>query len=262
MAKVRALFHISGNLGGANFFERDGKQYARNTSSLKKDRVMTDPRFIRSRENMNEFGGASIAGKAFRSALSEIKKAFFNPYLTGRVTSLFQSCFAAGQGARGYRNLYFLPNQNRLSGFSFGDKKLAALSFANNQNLSTTANRNQIEWSIPAFIPNEEVSPPQGADHFRFVFALVCMSDYIWQNKKWVPQEPDLNGYSQIMFSPLLSLNVSQPASQMANAISMPQLPGPNTTLFAICGIQFLQEIDGKNYPLIQGNALHIASIF
>lgn len=79
MAKMRALFHLSGNLGGANFFERDSIQYARNASSLNKERVMSDPNFARSRENMNEFACASMAGKVFRQALSKLKKTFSNP---------------------------------------------------------------------------------------------------------------------------------------------------------------------------------------
>jgi len=48
------------------------------------DQILTAPEFVPTRENMNEFGGSSSAGKSIRTGLSHVIKQISDPQMTGR----------------------------------------------------------------------------------------------------------------------------------------------------------------------------------
>ena len=64
MAKNNSYLKFEGTLGGLTYYEKDGKSIVKVKSSVSKSRIEKDPNYKRTRENMQEFGGAAKASKA------------------------------------------------------------------------------------------------------------------------------------------------------------------------------------------------------
>ena len=55
MAKVNGLLKIEGTVEDLTFYKKDGKNYVRRKGGVSKERILTDPNFVRTRENGAEF---------------------------------------------------------------------------------------------------------------------------------------------------------------------------------------------------------------
>lgn len=55
MAKADGILNIESTVDNLTFFKKDGKSFVRRKWGVSKQRIETDPNFVRTRENMNEF---------------------------------------------------------------------------------------------------------------------------------------------------------------------------------------------------------------
>ncbi|MDQ3189972.1 MAG: hypothetical protein M3Q58_00095 [Bacteroidota bacterium] len=101
------------------FYSKDGVDYVKEISRPSKQRIKTSPAFKRNRENMMEFGGCSMAGKAFRLGLGEIIKDMGGKYISARLSGQLKKVIEHGNGIRGERSIEFLANGNNIEGFDF-----------------------------------------------------------------------------------------------------------------------------------------------
>jgi len=89
------------------------------------DQILTAPEFVRTRENMNEFGGCASAGKSIRTGLSQVIKQMSDPQMTGRLTGVLKKINLEDQTeARGYRAILISQEKQYLIGFPF-DKNVS-----------------------------------------------------------------------------------------------------------------------------------------
>ena len=72
MAIQNSFIKIKGSLGGLTFYEMDGKSLVKTTSGVSKERILNDPNFKRTRENIQEFGASATLGKAMRNGFTGI----------------------------------------------------------------------------------------------------------------------------------------------------------------------------------------------
>ena len=70
MAVLKGLIKIEGTLDDLTFYKGKNGYFIRTKGGISKERIQSDPAFIRTRENANEFGLAATAGKILRRALS------------------------------------------------------------------------------------------------------------------------------------------------------------------------------------------------
>lgn len=84
MARQTGLVKYNGTMGGVRHFKIKGLagDFAGMAGGPSAEQISNDPAFIRTRENMNEFGGSAAAAKSVRVALSQIIKQFSDPRLT------------------------------------------------------------------------------------------------------------------------------------------------------------------------------------
>ena len=87
MARLKGIIKIQGTLDDLTFYKTQDGHLVKTKSSISKDRIATDPAFIRTRENGVEFGSAASAGKLLRVAVKNLL-ATSNNKLTSRVTKL------------------------------------------------------------------------------------------------------------------------------------------------------------------------------
>ncbi|RYD71675.1 MAG: hypothetical protein EOP53_23260, partial [Sphingobacteriales bacterium] len=72
MARQEGIIKFKGKIGDLAFYKtKDGYQ-ARTKGGVSAERIATDPRYQRTRENGAEFGRAAKAGKLFRTAFKTL----------------------------------------------------------------------------------------------------------------------------------------------------------------------------------------------
>ena len=266
MAKFRSLFRVSGDIGDVNFFEKDGQKYMRQTTSLDKERIENAPEFKRTRENMREFGGAAVAGKALRIGLANVLKRYADRLFTSRLTGIFkQMQKAALTGERGKRPIEVLPNKAKLVGKSIHKSELLEMVFSAPFTVSPNVARNEVTLDVPIFDVDALVTAPQGTTHFKLVLVITALSDHYFDAAEggYVAMDPDLNSVNAVTSSAALEIDVPivAPVQLVATLPGSPVMT-PTCGLVTCVGIEFYQEVTGTLYSLAQSNGMRIVNVF
>jgi hypothetical protein len=267
MAKQTGIVKYSGTLGGVRHFKIKGLtgDFAGLSGGPSAEQIANDPAFIRTRENMSEFGGCAKTGKSIRNGLSILMKQMGDPQVTGRLTAVMKRInLNDTSGIRGERGVLISQNQNDLVGFNF-DKNLSPQSvFFAPINISTTPTRNSATFTVTSFQPSAYINAPAGATHFRLINALSVVSDYVYDTLLGVyqPSNPSLDGISEIQYSPYTDLSAATPIITLTS--TLPGSPIVTTDVSVLCtiGIEFYQQVGTNYYLFASGNCMHIANVF
>lgn len=267
MARQTGLVKYSGTIGGVRHFKIKGLEgdFAGMAGEPTAGQIYTDPAFVRTRENMNEFGGSATAAKSVRVALSQIIQQFADPRLTGRLTAIMKQINREDQSeARGKRAIEISTQRQYLVGLEFnGNLSLSDL-FNAPYTLTHSVARDSATLTIPAFNPANLVNAPAGATHFRVVSAIAVVSDWVYNHNtsKYEPSDPDLNKLSNVKYTGYLHLNTATTATVVTAT-----LPGTPTTtatvsVLSCVGIEFYQQVGTSFYLFASGNALKVSEVF
>ena len=175
MARQTGLVKYNGTMGGVRHFKIKGLagDFAGMAGGPSGDQINNDPAFIRTRENMNEFGGCATAGKSIRVGLSQVIKQMSDPQMTGRLTGIIKKINLEDQTeARGYRAILISQEKQYLIGFAFDRNVSLEGVFTAPYTLSNTVARDAATLTVPAFNPVNLVNAQAGSTHFRLLVAL------------------------------------------------------------------------------------------
>jgi hypothetical protein len=264
MARNNGYINLDGTLGGLTFYRSNGISLVKTKNNVSKNRIMYDPAYRRTRENAQEFGGASRVGKAFREAFASVEKTMGDTYISGRMGGLMKRVNNNGSGIRGERNFDLVANSTLFHGFEFNkNTPFNAQFFAPSTGVTLNPARNIASWSIPDFNPENLIRNPESATHFKLVLAAGYVSNYAFQpaTKSYEPIDPSLNGEGAVAYSANIPLTgmVGASTDLLVDLSAFGAIPA-TSLLFAATGIQFYQEINGTFYKFAQGNAMKIAT--
>jgi len=265
MAKQKGFIKLKGSLGGLTFYDKNGENIVRTTGGISKERMMKDPAFKRTRENMSEFGASAKIGKALRLGFANIIKVMGDNTIVGRITGLMKKINSFGAGDRGKRSFEILNNNDILEGFEFNKTTpLGAIFYAPNDAPTLDANRSIATWLIPDFNTDSFINFPEGATHFKLVLATTVLSDYTYvaSSKSFEPvnaAESETNG---VAFSNAIALGgmVGSDTTLSVDLGFTSVLPATVGVISAI-GIIFYQEINSQLYELASNNAMRVEII-
>jgi hypothetical protein len=267
MAKQIGLLKYSGTMGGVRHFKIKGLEgdFAGMAGGPSAEQIKNDEAFIRTRENMSEFGGSASAAKSIRVALSQIIKKFADSRLTGRLTAIMKQINLEDTSeARGKRAIEVSAQPQYLIGLNFNENLSLSGIFNAPYSLSNTVARDSSTFTIPTFKPANLISAPAGATHFRLVNAIAVVSDWVYNlsTGKYDAVEPTLSELSDVQYSDYLDLN-----SVVPNTIITTTLPGSpiltsNVTVINCIGIEFYQQVGSNYYLFNSSNALRIDTVF
>jgi len=265
MAIQDSFIKIKGSLGGLTFYEKDGKSLIKTTSGVSKERIMTDPKYKRTRENMMEFGASAKIGKSFRAGFITTNKIVGDVSLTGRVTGLMKQINKVGTGVRGQRSFDIMANKSLIEGFEFQKNlKLNSIFFAPYDSPSIDVNRSVIDLTIPDFHTEDLIHAPEGATHFQLLLTASALSNFVYDatenGYKFV--SPIENERSSIVYSsqtPLGGMVGSDINLQVDLGFTSP-LPASVGVLIGF-GILFYQEINNQYYLLARNNVFRIEMV-
>ena len=248
MAKQAGVMQVEGTVGNMTFFKtKDGYQ-ARLKSGISAQRIKTDPKFARTRENMAEFGRAGSAGKLLRTAMATAVQQVKDSNMVPRLAAeMLRAVRADATSTRGLRNV--LDGElELLQGFEFNAASpLTTTLFAP---FITTIDRaaGTLKASFAPYQPSALISAPGGATHYSIMLAG---AEIDFTNNVYV---------SGVNTSAVLPLDTN-PTVQLDLSVNV--TAASTVPLFLAVGITFLQSVNGKEYALNNGafNALSLVKV-
>lgn len=251
-----SLIKLKGNIGGISFYQSGGEDLARTATGPSKERIATDPAFVRTRENNAEFGGSATAAKAIRLALLTPLQTMSDAKLAARLTKMFKEINARSTGIRGQRPVTLSANRIVLENLEFNSKASFSSVFNAPFTVTNNAGRTQGTITIPNFVPSTLIQAPTGATHFRLMSAIGVVSDYVYNisTKRYDASDPTLNTLSGIAYGAVTALNTPTPVTFSLIA-SLPGTPVPTATVSVLqtIGIEFFQRVGTVDYLVGQG---------
>lgn len=124
MTKLRSLIKLEGTLDGLTFYKSKDGYLVRTKGGVSKQRLATDPAFIRTRENGAEFGHCAKMGKVLRRAilglLTDAKDARVVTRLMQTLSTVKNTDITSARGLRKVSVGLGTPEgKTRLKGFEF-----------------------------------------------------------------------------------------------------------------------------------------------
>lgn len=267
MARQTGLLKYNGTMGGVRHFKIKGLKgdFAGLAGGPSAEQINKDPAFIRTRENMNEFGGSAAAGKSVRVALSQIIKQFSDSRLTGRLTAIMKKINLEDQSeARGRRAIEISTQRQYLTGVEFDANLSLAGLFNAPYSLSNTVARDSASFTIPAFNPANLINAPAGATHFRLLNAIAVISDWVYNDttKNYEPTDITLNELADVQYSGYLDLSALTVLTTITTTLPGSPTMTASVSVLNCIGIEFYQQVGANYYLFSSGNALKINEVF
>lgn len=124
MARQSSILKFEGNIGDLNFVKTRKGYTVRKRPTIPLSRIMTDPKFRRTRENMSEFGFIGQATSVFKKALSpafqDVKDGGMHNRLLGVFASIKNLDVSHDRGSRTVTaGIADVAGQAKLNGFDF-----------------------------------------------------------------------------------------------------------------------------------------------
>jgi hypothetical protein len=248
MAKQNGLVKLLGTIGDMTYYKSRDGYMAKEKTIISADRIASDPKFARTRENMAEFGNACTSGKTLRHAFNTVLKNAKDGRVVSRLskamTQVIKSDTVNARGSRtaGTGDLLLLKGFEFNAGAVLGSTVFAPYTVAVNR---ATGN---VSISLPTFVPLSAIIVPQGATHFELLAGAAAI-DFAAQtfqsaSTQSAPIAWDANATAQI------TLSLTLPA-------------GSTMPVFVVLGIQFYQQVNGSQYPLTDksSNALSLVTV-
>lgn len=265
MGRQKSFIKLEGTFDDLTFYERSGKQLVRKKGSLDKDRILKDPNFKRTRENMQEFGGAARVSKFFRHTLNALISEQGGSLAASRLTGLFKRLASKGPGKRGQRDILMAPNTKFFDKFEFNEEREFKEVFkALYPAPEIDANRSVVTWELPAFL-NKELLVPEGTTHYQFFLATTALSDHVYDEETRL-YEPLVSEFAErraVAMGDLVPYEEegSSTPETLSTDLELTE-PMPETVVsISVVGVLFFQESNGTMYPLHGKQSLRIEKV-
>ena len=248
MAEQVGLIKYKGNLGGLSGYTQSGKTLIRRAGGGSKEQFMNSDSMQRTRENASEFGRAASAGKILRLALRQLVQNSSDRYMVSRLAAKMNEVIKADEvNERGERGV--LDGEVELvKGFDFNQgARLGSTVFVP---LVSMINRATGDHSvaIPALTATRDIVAPRGTTHIKIVAgsAAIDFENEVFEN---LTAETAYIPYTNAVVA-LQTLDLGLTANS-------------THPIVVAIGVEFYQEVNGKQYPLNNGayNALAVTEV-
>jgi hypothetical protein len=248
MAKQESIIKFTGNIGDLSFFKTKDGYSARKKTGVSGDRIKKDPRFARTRENIEEFGRAASASKLSRNGLRRLMRTSKDSRVTPRLTGAFLSVIKTDSVNRRGKRKVVAGNLELLRGFEFNVASPLNRVFAVMREEEILREEARAEVRLPSFVPSEEIEWPEGSTHCKLLCAAI---------------EVDFDN-ARFVLSNFEGDAIDRAGAAVPESVITLDLPeNSELPIFLLLGIDFLQFSNGEMYPLKNGtyNSLSLIGI-
>ena len=248
MAKNKSILKFEGTLDGMTFYKSSDGHLVRTKGGVSKSRIMSDPAYIRTRENMEEFASVAQSGKLLRNSLGSLLRRGKDPRTSSRLMGILAKVKNLDASSkRGLRvvaeGIGTVEGKALLQGFDFNNR--AKLSQVLHAPFTLDTGTGVLE--IADFIPLEHLSIPEGATHVSITNASMNL-DFA-------------TGIYELQLSPASSILLDMSSSTLS--LTPAAVPTGTGSMYHLLLIEFFQEVNGALYSLRNGafNVLHLVAI-
>jgi hypothetical protein len=248
MAQQKGHLPVKGRLGNLSFYKTKDGYLIKDKGGVDKNRIASDPKFQRTRENGAEFGNAGKAGKLLRNAVKAVSQGSSDGRAVSRLTKLMMAVLKTDSVNRRGERSVANGDIEMLQGFQFNINAVLDTTFFAPFTAVIDRATGTLSVDIAAFVPERSVTRPEGATHFQIISAGA---------------EVDFAGNVYVSANSssaeLLWDNVATAAVSLENVVT----PNSTNPLFLLLGIEFSQQVNGEKYALRNGgfNSLAIVMI-
>ena len=226
----------------------DGQQIVGQKSTLDKERFLTDPNFVRTRENAAEFGNAATSGKlinaGFKPAVPKAIDRLEFSRLVRRNMAIIKTDVTNVRGERTVAD----GDITLLEGFNFNGRSNMSTTFQAPAVFAIDRVTGELSVDLAAFVPDVYVDKPEGATHFK----LLATGAEVDFDNETILTDVQSTGYLA------LDNNATSPVTLTATVSAGSTLP-----LILSFGIEYFEEVNGVKYILSNGryNAHQIVKV-
>lgn len=245
MAKQAGVITLNGRVGRLSFYKTKDGYLAREKGGVSRSRIMNDPRYARTRENLKEFADNASSAKLFRDALRPVIAKIGDSRLALRITQVMMKVLRSDLvNSRGER-MVRAGDWNLLRDLELN----AASSLGSTLFLDIEYTDSPASWEvgIPAFVPQDFVAVPKGATHLRITATGVGL-DFGTAGRTVQSSSSDL-------------LPVIDAAAAISLAVDKAALAGTHRAF--VLSVEFLQLVNGSGYSINNGahNAAKVVGV-
>ncbi|TDK43335.1 hypothetical protein [Algoriphagus formosus] len=245
MAKQTGVITLEGRIGRLSFYKTKDGYLAREKGGVSRNRILNDPRFARTRENIREFTDNAKSSKLFRDALRPVISQIGDRRLTQRITqSMMQVLKSDELNVRGDRTVkdgdwQLMKDMELNSGSSLSSVLFFELG------LQDSASAWEVQ--LPAFNPQDLLALPAGATHFKISASGVGI-DFESGSRSLQSQSTPVQA-------------VTAPSLAQTLSVDKTQLSGTHYAF--LVSVEFIQAVNGVDYAINNGahNAAKIISL-
>ncbi len=166
MARQKFGIKVVGTLDDVTFLRTDGKDIVKLKGGVEKDRIMNDEKFVRTRENMSEFGRAGDESKWLVDALAPLIGQAYDRYYFSRLLAKYKENLNTDTtNARGERTIQYDAIGN-LVNFAFNQKAKLASVLRAPYTLNVAAPAATVTFD-QGINPKWDIKAPAGATRFQ-----------------------------------------------------------------------------------------------
>ncbi|MEZ4722571.1 MAG: hypothetical protein R2813_11920 [Flavobacteriales bacterium] len=229
---------MNGKLGRLCFYKLGDQHVVRSIGRVGKERYARAPAFERMRQNMREFGVASMAAKDLRVAMAPMLAGYTDPYVSARLTAAMLNVLKQDIGPAGQRTLNLPTNGASLEGFAFTRSAETPLTLFN---IMCNEPRNTVYAHVSQFSPEKLLHIPAGSTHFQLVVGVAALGTYAYDAASGCYQRPGSphRGLFGMKKTPIWPIDEDLPSTLLPVVLpNVVELPA-DEALVVSSGVQF-----------------------
>jgi len=265
MPKQKSIVKFKGSMDDMTFYKRKGKHLVKTKGGIDRERILNDPQFARTRENMSEFSAAAKVAAKLRGSIASLVKQLGGTTVQGRLTRVIRKIINLGAGEAGKRTIELLPNKLLFSEFQFNEEKNFSTIFTAFTDPPTIdANRSLVNWEIPVFDLETELAMPKGTTHYRFVMATTVLSDHSYnEGSLTYTANTDASFIKRaVAYTDYLDAKVAlTEAIPMTNDLGLTEALPDTAIAITVVGVLFYKEVNGTYLTMKSEQALEVLNV-
>jgi len=238
MAKQKGDVKTVGTIDDRTYYKTIDGYLVKAKGAVSKDKILSDPKFARTRENMAEFGNVGKSAKSLRTPFSNLLQKSADQRMISRLVSQCFSVLKTDTVSKRGKRTVAKGDLSLLDDFEFNNRGLLSTTLLAPYTIAFTRTTGNVVFDLPAFIPQQEISAPEGATHYQVQLAAAAINFNAKKNKAFQIASGILPFDNNATTD--LSLTLSLPANS-------------TYPVFVLLQVQFLAQLNTDYYPLTNG---------
>ncbi len=189
----------------------------------------------------------------------------FSKRLTGTLTAIIKRTnLEDASEARGQRAILITQVPQRLQGLDFDQNISLSTVLRSPFDLVELDGRKDFSLVVPKFNPQNLLTVPSGASHFRKVNAVAAISDYALSQEtgNYKPKNADQNGITGTAYTDYLDVLKEAEEVHLEAKFLNDMEPAAEVSVLNAVGIKFSQKIGDNYYLFASGNTMQLVGMF